>query len=107
MDQGRERRRFPRHPIIIDIHYQTDSPVLRARLSDLSEGGMFVDTVNPLPPGTEVKFRFRLPSEADAPPLIGLGRVAWNQPTVGMGIEFIRFSADGLDRLRAFWREGS
>jgi hypothetical protein len=106
MDQGRERRKYPRHPIVIEIHYQSDSPVICARLADLSEGGMFVDTVNPLPPGTEVKFRFRLPSKADEPPLVGIGRVAWNQPTVGMGIEFVRFGADGWARLRALHRTG-
>jgi Tfp pilus assembly protein PilZ len=104
MDQGRDRRKYPRHPIIIEIHYQSDSPVLRARLADLSEGGMFVDTVNPLPVGTEVKFRFRLPSKAEDPPLVGIGRVAWLQPTVGMGIEFVRFGADGWARLRALQR---
>lgn len=104
MDQGRERRRHPRRPIIIEIHYQSDSPVLLARLADLSEGGMFVDTVNPLPAGTEVKFRFRLSPQAAEPPLVGIGRVAWNQATVGMGIEFARFGADGWERLRSFLR---
>lgn len=106
MAQGSERRRFPRHPVVVEIDYQSDSPVLRSRLSDLSEGGMFVDTVTPLPQGTEIKFRFRPSPKAEEPALVGLGRVAWNQATVGMGIEFVRFSADGWDRLRSFLREG-
>lgn len=106
MVQGQERRKFRRRPIIVEIDYQSDSPVIRARLADLSEGGMFVDTVNPLPPGTELKFRFRLPAGADEPPLVGLGRVAWNQAMLGMGIEFTRFGADGWERLRSFQREG-
>jgi len=104
MGEGRERRRFPRQPVIVELDYQSDSPVIRARLSDLSEGGMFVDTVNPLPPGSELKFRFRLSRNADEPPLVGLGRVAWNQPMLGMGIEFVRFNADGWERLRSYQR---
>lgn len=106
MSQGKERRKFPRHPIIIELHFQTDSPVLRARLSDLSEGGMFVDTVNPLPPGTEVKFRFSLSARDGEAPFVGLGRVAWNQPMLGMGIEFVRFGGDGWERLRERQRKG-
>ena len=105
MTSSQERRRFPRVPIIIEIYYQTESPVIRSRLADMSEGGLFVDTVNPLPPGTEVKFRFQLPGKGAQPPIVGLAKVAWNQATVGMGIEFIRFGGDGWDRLRAFLAE--
>lgn len=104
MTQPQERRRFPRIPIIIEIYYQSESPVIRSRLADLSEGGLFVDTVNPLPTGAEVKFRFQLPAQPREAPLVGLAKVAWNQATVGMGIEFLRFNADGWDRLRVFLR---
>jgi uncharacterized protein (TIGR02266 family) len=105
MTQGRERRKFPRVPIIVEIYYQSDSPVIRSRLADLSEGGLFVDTVNPLPPGSEVNFRFELPGKAGQSPVVGLAKVAWTQPTVGMGVEFVRFGDDSQDRLRAFLRE--
>lgn len=106
MNAPAERRKFPRYPIIIDIFYQSESPVLQARLTDLSEGGMFVDTVNPLPPGTAVKFRFLISDKSAEPPLVGIGKVTWNQPTVGMGIEFTRFGADDWDRLRSYLRKG-
>jgi hypothetical protein len=106
MSSGQERRKFPRIPIIIEISYESNSPVLRSRLADLSEGGVFVDTVNPLPPGVEVGFRFHLPGKAAEPPVVGRAKVAWNQPTVGMGIEFTRFEGDGWDRLRSCLGEG-
>ncbi|HEY5998603.1 MAG TPA: PilZ domain-containing protein [bacterium] len=102
MAQPQERRKFPRVPILIEIYYQSDSPVIRSRLADLSEGGLFVDTLNPLPQGAEVKFRFVLPGKAIQEPIVGLAKVAWIQPAVGMGIEFVRFGGDALDRLRAF-----
>lgn len=105
MPSGQERRQFPRVPIIVEIYYQSDSPVIRSRLADLSEGGLFVDTVNPLPPGAEIKFRFLPPGKGPQPPIEGLARVAWVQTTVGMGIEFMRFGGDGWDRLRAFLKE--
>lgn len=105
MTSGQERRKFPRVPIIVEIYYQTESPVIRSRLADLSEGGLFVDTVNPLPPGTEVKFRFQPPGKGPQAPIVGLAKVAWIQQTVGMGIEFVRFGGDGWDRLRALLKE--
>jgi uncharacterized protein (TIGR02266 family) len=106
MPSGQERRKFPRIPILVEIYYQSDSPVIRSRLADLSEGGLFVDTLNPLPLGAEVKFRFLLPGKGPQQPIVGLAKVAWNQPAVGMGIEFLKLGGDGLDRLRAFLGEG-
>jgi hypothetical protein len=105
MTRSQERRTFPRVPIVIEIYCQSDFPVIRSRLADLSEGGLFVDTMNPLPPGTEIRFRFEPPGRGPRLPIEGLAKVAWNQPTVGMGVEFIRFGGDGWDRLRAFLAE--
>ena len=61
--------------------------VFSAQISDLSAGGAFVDTVNPLDVGAELRYRFFLPG-ADSP-VEGSARVAWQQPMVGMGIEFL------------------
>jgi Tfp pilus assembly protein PilZ len=74
--------------------------VIQAQLSDLGEGGAFVDTSNPLPVGTRLTYRFSLP--ADSEPVRGEARVVWEQPTVGMALEFIGLSAADHDRLRFF-----
>ena len=97
-----EKRRHPRYPCIVVVQYVSDSPLIKARLLDISRGGIFVDTVNPLPEGAVVKFRFSLPGDAADTPIVGEGKVAWHQHTVGMGIEFLKMSGMDSGRLAAF-----
>jgi len=81
-----ERRRAPRCPIIASveiIELQTDTH-LRARISDLSLTGCYLDTTNFLPVGTEVRLNI---SHEDAV-FTALGVVASCQPNLGMGVKF-------------------
>ncbi|GMU60844.1 MAG: hypothetical protein AMXMBFR34_26070 [Myxococcaceae bacterium] len=72
----------------------------REYLADLSSGGAFVRTWNPLQPGEQVELSVR-------PPLsfFGLtlkGRVAWTRTTgahPGMGIEFVEEGGEARDRV--------
>ena len=90
-----------------DVHEprKKKKPARRAnfegRLSDLSEGGFYIDTINPVPEGSIIAFRFVL-VEKDGDSIIeGEGRVAWQRPFQGMGIAFTRLSDDVRDRLKA------
>jgi uncharacterized protein (TIGR02266 family) len=79
---------------------------------NLSQGGMFIATEHPFPPGTEVTLRFALPTVA-APHSVR-ARVAWisGQDTeagavTGMGVQFLDLNAMDaavigtfVDRLR-------
>ncbi|MDH3212975.1 MAG: PilZ domain-containing protein [Myxococcales bacterium] len=81
------RRRFPRIPVRTEIQVTVDLTTFSAQISDLSEGGAFVETASPPAAGTELDFEFRLPG--DGWPIEGRARVAWREPMVGMGIEFL------------------
>jgi uncharacterized protein (TIGR02266 family) len=83
---GQENRDHRRHPLIADVEYQSEGMTQRGRMSDLSVGGIFIDTMNPFDVGTLVHFSFVLPGTADR--IDGSGVVAWNQPMVGMGVRF-------------------
>jgi uncharacterized protein (TIGR02266 family) len=97
-----EKRRHPRHPFIAEIRFSSDSPPITARIADLSEGGVFVDTVTPLEEGATVSVSFYLPGDSPESPVTGTGRVAWSQATVGMGIEFDVLDEGGRRRIKTF-----
>ena len=61
MAEGKDKRSFERRTLFSEIRYISNSPELSARISDISVGGLFVDTVNPLDLGAEVKFTLTLP----------------------------------------------
>lgn len=75
--------------------------------ANLSRGGMFLITKNPLPENTELRLRFKLP--ADAAAVDTLARVLWvreespdpGKPP-GMGVKFVDCSAADRQRLHQF-----
>jgi uncharacterized protein (TIGR02266 family) len=67
---------------------------------DVGKGGLGIRTMNPLPKGTAVQVKFRLPgmpAEIDA-----TGRVAWSDRKVGMGVEFERMSSSHQRAIDGF-----
>lgn len=98
---NQEKRRSPRGARMTEIVYTHEGLHFEGRLSDLSEGGFYIDTINPIPEGSIIAFRFVL-VEKDGDSIIeGEGRVAWQRPFQGMGIAFTRLSDDVRDRLKA------
>ncbi len=88
----RERRQHDRVPVALEVAYRTTGNLLVAYTLNLSKGGLFVETDAPLPEGTPLALRLRLPGLAD--PIELSGRVAWvrwkpagGQPA-GMGVAF-------------------
>ncbi len=54
---------------------------------DVSTGGLFLNTPDPLVPGSQVELNFRVTPEG--PEIECSGRVVYAVPGVGMGIQFI------------------
>jgi hypothetical protein len=56
-----DRRDFPRHALTLVAHGSEPggSTVLIARSSDVSRSGCYIDTLNPLPPGTMINIQSR------------------------------------------------
>jgi uncharacterized protein (TIGR02266 family) len=97
-----EKRTNARYPVIADIEYSGAGVRHIGRVSDLSTGGIFVDTINPLPEGTHLAFSFALPGDQTGNPIIGEGVVAWIQPMLGMGVRFTSLPDEDAERVRAF-----
>jgi len=80
-----ERRRSRRVSVMADIDYRVDGVVSSKRIADISEGGVFIDTPVPAEVGTTFRLRFAL----DGNQIEAQGRVAYSQPYIGMGVEFV------------------
>jgi len=98
-----ENRRAPRHPLIASaelIDVRTEAR-LKARTSDVSTVGCYLDTMSTLPAGTEVQLKI---SHNEASVTV-LGIIANSQPHMGMGIRFLDVSLDNLKLLQMWLRE--
>jgi uncharacterized protein (TIGR02266 family) len=100
--ESSDRRRSPRIPHLVEIRYASDSPPMTARVTDVSEQGLFVDARNPLPQGARVTFSFLLTNDPWDKPITGEGSVVWHQEAVGMGIEFVQLTDEDRTKIRLF-----
>ncbi len=90
-EEATERRRSQRAQLIVRVDYSTVDEIFSEFTSDINDGGLFIETDNPQPAGTEVSMRFSLPGQPEA--VVTAGRVArvssgGSDGPAGMGIEF-------------------
>jgi hypothetical protein len=81
-----DKRRQPRYPFIASAEVLEDASGIRmsSRVSDLSLGGCYVDTINPLPDGTTVQVKiFTMTHSFEAP-----ATVVYSHTHLGMGMRF-------------------
>ena len=88
-----DQRSSSRVPIRILVEYEEVDDFLADYTSNLSLGGMYVQTDEPLVVGTRFRLRFRVPGRRK--PVATYGEVRWSIPannpsglTPGMGIQF-------------------
>lgn len=86
-----DRRASTRAALGIPMSYRAGHTIAAALTLNLGKGGLAIRTMSPLPAGTAVTLRFRLPSGTTD--LEVAGQVVWSNRQVGMGIQF-----DGLTR---------
>ncbi|MGB6431800.1 MAG: PilZ domain-containing protein [Candidatus Acidiferrales bacterium] len=93
-----ERRRFARYAIsaVAQIADPRSGARLTARVSDLGWGGCYVDTLAPLPVGTQVHVSLR--KEKSAIELTG--KIVYANPGLGMGIAFVGAAAEHKEALK-------
>ncbi|MGI8784263.1 MAG: TIGR02266 family protein [Acidobacteriota bacterium] len=107
-DAPKDVRRGLRFSILIrQIRVESGSEVFFGYASNISIGGMYVQTINPKPPGFEVTVRFNLPK--DDAPLECLSAVVWSQEydsvkcrKPGMGLRFLNITEADRERITAF-----
>jgi hypothetical protein len=95
----RERREHIRRKVKVPIELYiegNDSP-LRGATSDLSLGGCYMETIFPLPIGTNLELKLQLEDT-----LLVLGTVVTCDPQVGNGIGFSRMLPEDIEQLRIY-----
>lgn len=101
--QNSERRGVSRHPFIASAE-ETDldsGARISARVSDLSLKGCYLDTLNPLPKGTQIRVVI---FHGDAT-FTAFATVIYPQPNMGMGVEFSAVEPDQLEVLLKWVKE--
>src|SRR5215831_14834717 len=80
------QRKSPRIELVGEVYYEVNRSPLLAQWTDISQGGLFIQTMHPLPVGQQVKLKIRLPSGSKLYRAIGVVRHSLDW--VGMGLEF-------------------
>ncbi len=101
-----EARRYPRIPLEVQVALESDHNFYTGISKDLSEGGIFVATVDPPTVGTEVGFQLLLSGES----FLIYGVVVWirsvsassNDAPAGCGIRWLNIEDGALDTIRRF-----
>ncbi len=100
-------RTSPRLPIKMRVEIEEGKPEKVLASVNLSEGGMYLRALEPLPEGTILHIKFTLPHDTDAIALtaevvrsLTLGTRLEIEP--GMGLRFIDMPEDTLLRIRHF-----
>jgi hypothetical protein len=96
---GEERRRHKRIPFITPVE-----GVGAGRSSDLSAGGMYIETINSFTVGSVVDLAFRL-AETDDRPIRVQARVLYQHPGIGIGVSFIDLWPDDRRRIERWVEE--
>ena len=81
----------------IEIYLEGSESPLRSATSDLGLGGCYLETIFPLPIGTNVELKLQLDDT-----LLVLATVATCDPQVGNGIRFSRMLPEDLEQLSVF-----
>jgi CheY-like chemotaxis protein len=94
-----EQRRYFRHPVNLHVLLKDERGQQRAKMINLSEGGMAVRTATPLKHSSLVEFAFDLSFGTD---LTGKGQVAWTNSEGMAGIIIRFFHGTGQAQLKAW-----
>jgi type IV pilus assembly protein PilZ len=103
----KERRAYPRKPIELKVEYKRLNTFFADYTKNISKGGTFIKTTNPLEIGTEFIFKLFVPTLEQ--PLHLKGRVQWivNESELkegrypGMGIKFMFDSEEERKQLHS------
>ena len=99
-----------RVPIRVLVEYESVEDFLIDYTANMSIGGMFIQTRNPLPIGTRFRLRFRIPGRAKA--VETLAEVRWvlkpeeaGPMKPGMGVQFEELTNDDRSAVESMLEE--
>lgn len=93
-----ERRAKPRLRVSLDAMWDSSTQAHSARVTDLSEGGCFLDSVGEVRLGEIVGFRILLPDEDW---LYLEGEVRHYSAGRGFGVQFVELNEEQSEKLQA------
>ena len=106
-DADVNRRRARRVGVTVRIDYATVDEMFSEFTRDINEGGLFIETEDPLALGTTVDLQFLLPGSSDpikaAAEIVRLSDGSDGEP-VGMAVEFDSLPADARKRINELIR---
>lgn len=77
-----------------------DDEAVTCTAKDVSLGGVFVEVLAPYEVGTEVDLEFALPGTVLK--VRAIGRVVWQDPEFGMGVEFTTMTAESRANVQSY-----
>ncbi|MDY6953012.1 MAG: PilZ domain-containing protein [Thermodesulfobacteriota bacterium] len=83
----RERRRHPRKRRATAVTYATLDRVFKSFIRNIGNGGVFIETSEPLFPGQDVTLSFSFPKDRE--PVKIAGEIVWTIVDKGIGVKFI------------------
>lgn len=96
MDERRSRHRWD---VSLDAAWDGKSGNYTARITDLSDGGCYMDSLGDVTMGERLHLKLQLPNGE----WLGLtGEVVHHTPPVGFGVRFLDLSDEQLEKLRGF-----
>jgi type IV pilus assembly protein PilZ len=104
----RVTREHERYCVDLRVDYSTRDAFVSNRVTNLSRGGLFIESDRPLPVATEVDLTLTLPGTEGA--LKACGRVIWNYDIQkgssrvirGMGIKLLDMGSDARRTLEKY-----
>jgi CheY-like chemotaxis protein len=96
----RERRRYYRHPVNLSATFEYGSNLDGVTITNLSEGGMAIQSSKIFTPGLMMKWKFELPERKGA--LQGKGEVSWSDSSGHAGVRFVQVPIPYKEKL-AIW----
>ena len=97
----KDKRKYQRKLSTTSLGFATLDKNHTAIIKNISDGGVFLDTVAPIDVGKDVAMKIQLTEDQE--PIMIIGEVAWNSPR-GLGVKFkmgfdaslIQFTVDDL-----------
>ena len=90
------RRKHPRKPCSIRVTYFTQDWGFIDSITNISDGGVFIETSETFSVGQQMKLMFWRPNRKE--PIKAEGQVAWNRPK-GVGVEFPTLPSKDLVKM--------
>jgi Ribonuclease G/E len=92
-----ERRKAPRKPLVLaaEVVELPRGAQLSARTSDVSRNGCYIDTLNPIPHGSQVRVRITHESET----FEATARIVYVSYGLGMGVAFTEVAPEQRQKL--------